>query len=557
MMRCNIRNHLAVKEKVKQEDDRKPYRYHYAKPYRSFWRLQFNQYHFTEEGFEMRPRIKALLIYCLLLVFVSAPVARAQEAPLAGFDDYVNKAIKDWEVPGLAIAIVKNDTVVLAKGYGVRKLGDPATVNEKSLFAIGSCSKAFTSAALAMLVDEGKLKWDDPATKHLKGFQLYDPYVTREITVRDLLSHRSGLGRRGDLLWYGSPYDRNEILRRIRYLEPETSFRSAFGYQNIMFLAAGQIIPAITGKSWDEFVASRIFAPLGMKASNTTITAFKKDDNVAMPHADIDGKVQTVAWRNIDNIAPAGSINSNVEEMAQWLRLLLADGKYKNEQLLSPGVVKEILTPQTVIRTGGPMARLNPDTHFAAYGLGWGLADYRGRKIAQHTGGIDGMTSLVAMMPEEKLGFVILTNMNGTSLPPALMYRIFDAFLQVPQKDWSGELLKVFKMQVGQIAAVEKAKDEERVKGTSPSLALSNYAGAYSNEMYGDAKVTEENGHLVLRYGPAFVGDLAHWNYDTFRVTWRDPMLGKGFVTFTLNASGKTDQVKIEDLADFKRIPEK
>jgi CubicO group peptidase (beta-lactamase class C family) len=505
----------------------------------------------------MRPRIKTLLIHCLLLAFVSAPVARAQEAPLAGFDDYVNKAIKDWGVPGLAIAIVKNNAVVLAKGYGVRKLGDPAPVTEKSLFAIGSCSKAFTSAALGMLVDEGKLSWDDRATKHLKGFQLYDPYVTREITVRDLLSHRSGLGRRGDLLWYGSAYGRDEILRRIRYLEPDTSFRSAFGYQNIMFLAAGQIVPAITGKSWDEFIAARIFAPLGMKASNTTVTAFKKDDDVAMPHAELDGKAQAVAWRNIDNIAPAGSINSNVEEMAEWLKLLLADGKYKGGQLLSPGVVREILTPQTMIRSGGPMAKLNPNTHFVAYGLGWGLADYRGRKIAQHTGGIDGMSALVAMMPEENLGFVILTNMNGTSLPPALMYRIFDAFLRAPQKDWSGELLKVFKAQMVQAAAIEKAKDGERVKGTSPSLAQSKYAGAYGNEMYGDAKVAEEDGHLVLRYGPAFVGDLAHWNYDTFRVTWRDPMLGKGFVTFTLDAGGKTDQIKVEDLADFKRIPEK
>ncbi|MGA9770508.1 MAG: serine hydrolase [Blastocatellia bacterium] len=501
--------------------------------------------------------MKALLIHCLLLVIVSAPAIRAQSDPLAGFDDYINKAIKDWGVPGLAIAIVKNDKIVLAKGYGVRKLGEQTPVDEKSLFAIGSCSKAFTAAALGMLVDEGKLRWDDPATKHLKGFQLYDPYVTREITVRDLLSHRSGLGRRGDLLWYGSAYDRNEILRRIRYLEPETSFRSAFGYQNIMFLAAGQVIPAITGKSWDEFISTRLFAPLGMKSSNTSITAFKSDSNVAAPHADINGHVQPVVWRNIDNIAPAGSINSNVEDMAEWLRLLLADGKYKNEQLLSAGVLREIFMAQTVIRTGGPMARLNPDTHLVAYGLGWGLADYRGRKIAQHTGGIDGMSSLVAMMPEENLGFVILTNMNGTSLPPALMYRIFDAFLQTPQKDWSGELLKVFKMQMGQVAAAEKAKDEARVKGTSLSLAQGKYAGEYGNEMYGDAKITEENGHLVLRYGPAFVGDMEHWHYDTFRVTWRDPMLGKAMVTFTLDADGKPGLIKIEDLADFKRVPDK
>jgi CubicO group peptidase (beta-lactamase class C family) len=189
----------------------------------------------------------------LLLVLLISPVAAAQEAPLRGFDEYVNKAMKEWGVPGAAIAIVKNDQIILAKGYGVRKLGDPAPINERTLFAIGSASKAFTAAAMAMLVDEGKIKWDDPATKYLPGFQLYDPYVTRELTARDLVCHRSGL-ERGDALWYGTPYNRDEVLRRLRYLKPSWSFRSTFGYQNIMFLAAGQIIPAVTGRSWDDFV---------------------------------------------------------------------------------------------------------------------------------------------------------------------------------------------------------------------------------------------------------------------------------------------------------------
>ena len=206
--------------------------------------------------------------------------AHAQEAPLNGFDDYVNKALREWEVPGLAIAIVKDDRIVLAKGYGVRKLGDPAPVNERTLFAIGSSSKAFTAAAIAMLVDEGKLKWDDPVTKYLPGFELYDPYVTRELTVRDLLSHRSGL-ERGDFLWYGTEYDRDEILRRTRYLKPTWSLRSTFGYQNLMFLAAGQLIARVSGKSWDEFIRQRIFVPLSMTASNTSIRDLKNSDNVS------------------------------------------------------------------------------------------------------------------------------------------------------------------------------------------------------------------------------------------------------------------------------------
>src|SRR5918993_1303981 len=223
------------------------------------------------------------LVLVLTLLLAGAGRARAQEAPLAGFDDYVNQALKDWEVPGLAVAVVKDDRIVFAKGYGVRELGKPAPVNERTLFAIGSSSKAFTAASVAMLVDEGKVKWDDPVTKYLPGFELYDPYVTRELTVRDLLSHRSGL-ERGDLLWYGTEYDRDEILRRARHIRPSWSLRSRFGYQNLMYLAAGQLVARVGGKSWDEFVRQRIFSPLGMTASGTSIRDLSSSDNVASPH---------------------------------------------------------------------------------------------------------------------------------------------------------------------------------------------------------------------------------------------------------------------------------
>jgi CubicO group peptidase (beta-lactamase class C family) len=507
----------------------------------------------------MKSRMKSLIVYCMLLTVASGGVARAQEAPLQGFDDYVNKALKDWEVPGVAIAIIKNDTVLYAKGYGVRKLGDPAPVDEKTLFAIGSASKAFTAASIAMLVDEGKVKWDDPVTKHLSGFQLFDPYATRELSVRDVLSHRSGL-ERGDLLWYGSSYDRDEVVRRVRYLKPGWSFRSRFGYQNIMFLTAGQIIPRVTGKSWDDFVRDRIFTPLGMTSTNTTVTALKSFDNVATPHDKFDGKVQPVPWRNIDNIGPAGSINSNVVDMAQWVRLQLGAGKYKNEQLLSSGAIKEMHMPQTVIRIEGAAEKINPETHFMNYGLGWFLQDYRGRKVVQHGGNIDGMSALVAMIPEEKLGLVILTNMDGTPLPSALMYRIFDAFIQAPQRDWSADILKVVKAQEALNKAAEKKREESRVKGTSPSLALAKYAGTYTNEMYGDAKVTDETGKLLFRYG-AFTADLDHWHFDTFEARMKEHHLGKGFVTFTLNAEGKVDEAKLTmpgaGEIEFKRAPEK
>lgn len=493
---------------------------------------------------------RVFIVSVLLLAFVQ--IAISQTAPGAAFDDYVNKALKDWEVPGVAIAIVKDDKIVLAKGYGTRELGKSLPVDERTLFAIGSSSKAFTAAALAMLVDEGKVKWEDPATKYLPGFQLYDPYSTRELTVADLLSHRSGLTR-GDMLWYASANDRGEILRRIRFLKPSWSLRSRFGYQNVMFLAAGEIIPAITKKTWDDFVRERIFVPLGMKDSSTSIRSFANSNNVATPHSRIDDKVRVVAWRNIDNIAPAGSINSNVVDMAQWVRLNLGGGVYQEKRLLSTGAIKEMHSPQTIIRLEGPMERLYPEAHFLTYGLGWFLSDYQGRKVVEHGGAIDGMRAEVAMMPEEKLGVVVLTNLHGTILPQALMYRIFDFYRGVPERDWSATMLKTVKGLEEQGKAAEKKAEAERVKGTTPSLAIDKYAGKYQSEMYGETKVDLENGKLVVRFGPNFTGDLEHWHYDTFRVKWRDPMQGKGFANFRLNAAGKIDQLNIEGLSEFTR----
>lgn len=499
--------------------------------------------------------MKARLSIIALLLLLIAQTIAAQQAPGADFDEYVNKAIKDWGVPGVAIAIVKDDRIVYAKGFGVRELNKPTPVDEHTLFAIGSSSKAFTAASMAMLVDEGKLKWDEAATKHLPGFQLFDPYSTRELTIIDLLSHRSGLAR-GDLLWYASAYDRSEVLRRVRYLKPSWSLRARYGYQNIMFLAAGQIIPSLTGKSWDDFVRERIFTPLGMKSSSTSIKSFASSSNVATPHSRINDKIQVVSWRNIDNIAPAGSINSNVTDMAQWVRLQLGGGVYQNQRLLSAAAIKEMQTPQTIIRLEGTQANLYPEAHFLNYGLGWFLSDYRGRKLVEHGGAIDGMRAEVAMLPEEKVGLVILTNLHGTILPQALMYKIFDFYLSAPQRDWSSEMLKTTKNLEEQSKTAEKKAESERVQGTSPSVSLDKYAGTFQSDMYGEAKVGFENEKLVLHFGPNYTGDLTHWNYDTFRVTWRDPMQGKGFVNFRLNRQGKVEVVSIENLSEFTRVAE-
>ena len=502
---------------------------------------------------------RAAFAACALSVAAvgSAP-AQMSSAPssIRNFDAYVAKAMKDWKVPGMAIAIVRNDSVVFAKGYGVRKLGDPTPVDAHSVFAIGSASKAFTAAAVAMLVDDGKMKWDVPVTTYLPGFQMYDSYVTRELTVRDALSHRSGLAR-GDLMWYGTAFDRGEILRRVRYLKPSWSFRSQFGYQNLMYLAAGQASAAASGRDWDTLIHERIFAPLGMRESYTSVGPLAPLPNVAQPHTEIENVVTVVPYKNIDNIAPAGSINSTVLDMAQWVRLQLGAGKFAGKQLISSGNFAQMHMPHAVIPLVPPWSLYTPEAHLLSYGLGWFLNDYKGKLAVHHGGNIDGMSALVAMLPEEKMGTVILTNMNGSQLPSVMMHRIFDDHLKAPPRDFSGEMLrKVEPLQKQQKDAIAKL-EASRVPNTRPALALEKYAGTYSDSMYGDVTVRADNGKLRINYGAAFDGDLEHWHYDTFRAVWGNRALGKSMVTFVVDATAKVAEAKIENLADFRRVPDK
>ncbi|MBA3969093.1 MAG: serine hydrolase [Gemmatimonadetes bacterium] len=486
-----------------------------------------------------------------LLVLCAAPTA-AQTGPLAGFDDYVQNAMREWKVPGVALAIIRGDSVVLAKGYGVRTLDRPEAVDANTVFAIGSASKAFTATLVGMLVDEGKVKWDDPVTTHLPGFQLYDPYVTRELAVRDLLSHRSGLAR-GDLLWYGTTNDASEILRRVRFLKPSWSFRSQYGYQNIMYVAAGQIVANKTGKSWDAAVRDRLLVPLGMTVSNTSTHPLRTLPNVASPHADIEDTVRVISWRNIDNAGPAGSINSSANDMTRWVRFQLDSAKVGRKQLVSTAAFTETHTPHVVIRRDSTAREANPFTHFSSYGLGWSLADYRGRELVHHGGNIDGMSALVALMPGEDIGMVILTNMNGSGLPTVLMRRAFDALLGAPPRDWSAELLRLRDRTLARAKETERKREAERVKGTRPSLPLSAYVGTYADSMYGEAKVRKENGRLVVEFGPSFVGDMEHWHFNSFRTRWRDRSRGKGWVNFTIGSNAKVRQMEIENIADFRR----
>jgi len=474
--------------------------------------------------------------------------AAARRDPLAGIDAYITQAMKIWKVPGLAISVVKGDSMIFAAGYGVRRIGEAARVDARTMFAIGSASKAFTGATVGMLVDEGKVGWDEPVATYLGSFEMYDPWATREIRVRDLLTHQSGLSR-GDALWFGTTRSREEILRAVRMLKPSWSMRSKFGYQNLMFLAAGEVVHAVSGKSWDDFVAERIFRPLQMSESNSTVRALEGKPNVATPHAEIEDTVRVVAWRNIDNVAAAGSINSNVTEMANWVRLWLNGGAFRGVRILSEAVVKEATSPQFVIRDPFWQLVAGPDANFVTYGFGWAVQDFHGRKFVHHGGNIDGMSAMVGFMPQDKLGVVVLTNLNGTMSTMAVMQHVLDRMLGVtPPRDlsaWFREQVAPFERQE---VEQRRKRTEARVAGTEPSLPLDQYAGKYTNDLYGGATVTVESGHLVVKYdaSPAAVGDLHHWHFDVFEARMRDPMMGKIPVAFELGSNGKVARMTFE-----------
>ena len=499
----------------------------------------------------MKNRFLRSSLLLLLLVFPIFVFAQSLDDKLKEIDAYAEKTRQDWNVPGIAVAIVKDDKVVFAKGYGVRELGKPEKVDENTLFAIASNSKAFTTASLAILIDEKKLSWDDKVVKYLPEFQLYNPYVTSELTVRDLVSHRSGLDTfSGDLLWYETTYSADEILRRVRFLKPKSSFRSQFGYQNLMFIAAGRIVEKVSGKTWAQFVSEKILQPLGMTNTETSIKQFKTGDNVAMPHNESGGRLRVVHYGNVDGAAAAAGLNSSVSDVAKWLRLQLGRGKFEGRQIFSEAQSWQMHQPAVLLPISKSASEFNPTRHFNAYGLGWSLWDYHGRKVVSHGGGLDGMISQTAMIPEENLGLVVLTN-SETPVNSIMQNKILDTMLGVPKRDWSAEIAERTKR--GKTAEAEEAKKIEasRVANTKMSLPLKDYAGNYVDQLYGDAAVAEENGKLVLRFvqSPNFVADLEHWHYDTFQIKWRPSVaynFPRGFVTFTIDKMGKADEMKID-----------
>lgn len=498
----------------------------------------------------IHPLQRALVVTLLVLGWAPSAASVALAQDLQKLDAFIAETQEAWPVPGLAVAIVKDGETVLAKGYGVRELGTPGPVDEHTLFAIASNTKAFTVAALAILVEEGKVSWDDPVTDHLPYFRLYDPYVSQEMRIRDLLSHRSGLGTfSGDLLWYGTGYPAEEVVRRARYLPPAGPFRASYGYSNLMFIAAGEVISAVSGMPWQDFVEERILRPLGMNRTVTSVSELQALENVATPHKNRTDGVYPLAWYNWDAMAAAGGIISSVSDMAEWMKLRLNHGTLDRVTLFSEGSSWEMWTIHTPMRISPEARRSQPTTHFRGYGLGWSLSDYEGRLVASHGGGYDGMFSRVALVPEEGLGIVVLTN-SMTSVSTAIANTILDAYLGAGERDWSGPMLRDWRSARTRFEDRQKRFTEAREPGTRPSLALDAYTGTFGGPMYGDATISLENGGLVLRLlpNPDLVADLTFLYHDTFLIEWRETFawFGAGAATFLLDPYGEVGEVKLD-----------
>ena len=493
--------------------------------------------------------------------------AAASAAPPSGFHDRVEALRKQIGVPGMAIAIVENDKVTYAGGFGVQGLKSPAAVDADTIFPTGSTGKAFTVAALATLVDAGKIGWDDRVIDRLPGFQMYDPWVTREMTIRDLLVHRSGLGLgAGDLLFVPrTNLTRAESVRRLRYIRPATSFRSGFAYDNVLYMVVGQLIESVTGKSWEQYTAEQVLRPAGMLHSVTDEEPRFANPNRAQPHARTQGALrglgEQVQLDERDDLgrtaAPAGGMAVSANDMARWLMIQLDHGAIPGGgRLFSEASHEQMWTPVT-LQTVDPVPPVMAPTQamFETYALGWEVRDYRGTKIVWHGGAVFGFKTAVVLIPDKHVGFSIEINSEDGEIIVGLMYELLDHYLGLPAADWPEKIRTVKQKKLDEAAKAYQAVAASPAK-VGPSLALSHYVGTYRDPWYGDIEIAEKNGALSIDFKstPRMSGPLEHWQYDTFRTRLTDASIEPAYVSFGLDADGKVERVTmkpVSPLADF------
>jgi CubicO group peptidase (beta-lactamase class C family) len=452
----------------------------------------------------------------LAFVFIASP-CRAAEFDAKAIDTVVEKAMKEFQVPGAAVVIVKGDEVIYLRGFGVREKGKPEPVTPNTVFPIASCTKAFTTTALAMLVDEEKLSWDDKVHKHLDYFRLSDELADREVTLRDLVSHRTGMPRH-DMIWAGQEIQSEELIHRWMKAPPSTSFRSTWEYSNVPFTTAGLIGGRIEGGSWQNLIEKRIFAPLEMNSSSCKSEAGRSAEDHATPHYfRYDKTVSPVKWDEIDHAGGAGCINSTASDMGRWLKFLLAGGKFDGKRLISARALRETQTPQMLVKQEGVWLIYFPTSmcRFTSYGLGWFVHDYRGHTCVSHGGTLTGSRAQCMLIPDKKIGVFVVCNLRPSFLSEAVARTVLDHLLELPAEDWVAATKTQLTLLDLTTALNRKKRASERAADRKPSLPMKKYAGSYDEPAYGKAQVAHEGEHLTLRWGKMKFR-LEHYHYDTF-----------------------------------------
>ena len=496
--------------------------------------------------FDLARRLRLAPMAFAMAAIVLSPAAAAPTMP-SQLDAYIAKAVRDWNVPGLAIVIVKDDTVVAARGYGVRRLGRPERVDGQTIFDIASLTKSFTAAGAAVLVDAGQLQWDDRVRDKLPTVSFSDSCIEQAVTLRDLLSHRTGLESANSLFSFFH-YDRAELLHRVRFLPVERPFRTSMLYSNILYTVAGELTGAVAGTTWAELIRHRVIEPAGLK--RTTVETRPTDPNVASPHALIGGVQEPIPSADFTMIGPAASIYTNAEDLARWLRLQLNDGMLDGKQIISRASMIEMHSPQIIIRTTPEQRQARLVEHFGAYGMGWQVMDYRGEPLLWHSGNADGMPSYMALLPKQKLGIAVLMNTWAAGyLHTALANKILDTYLSAPDRDWSGELLARHREALRKEIADRDSIAARRKTSIKPSHPLKAYAGDYQADLWGDIHVRLEGKTLHLRLANGATGSLTSWGEDSFLVTWDDRVLRALFydtvAVFGIDSDGNVNRFQV------------
>lgn len=505
-------------------------------------------------------RLIPLSFILLFSVFVTAQRSKIEpDKRLSGLDTALEKLLKDWNVAGFAVAIVEKNKIVYSKGFGYRDYAAKKPVTPNTLFAIGSCTKAFTAALLGMLEKDGKLSLDKKATEYLPALHFFNNDMDEKITVRDMMTHRTGLPRH-DYSWYLFPTaSRDSLLQRIQYQEPNTGIRAAWQYNNFMFLTQGMVTEKITGKSWEENIKEKIFSPLGMSRSNLSVKNMENDDDASLGYSlKKDSSIKKLDYFNIDGMGPAGSINSSVTEMANWVITWINNGKFNGKEILPEPYVTEAVSAQMAI--GGALPeKENPDIYFSNYGLAWFLSSYRGHYRVEHGGNIDGFSASTSFFPSDSIGIIVLTNQNASPVPSAARNLIADRMLKLPYKNWSNDYKMVVAKSALREKEAQKTKTSNRIAGTKPSHPLKDYEGVFNNAGYGNLEIYKRNDSLFARTSKDSLW-LRHYHYDVFETKGfdkeegLDTSSGGTVINFTTRDDGKIGSLSMTLESSLKPI---